>query len=185
MKYKLFKYIQTFALWLIRSTTTNSGSIKHFNNEIVRAKWVDDAGNYKDEMQELACKNVLDLLAVLSTQGHSGWSVSYVTQLFTQCVKYKPLCSLTGSDDEWIDVGDNKYQNKCLGSVFKHGKEGKAYWLDFYVFKDQNGCTFTNSRSRQFIEFPWYPPESIVVEITDDEEGNHIYPDYIKPIVLD
>lgn len=185
MKYKLFKYIQTFALWLIRSTTTNSGFIKHFKQEIVRAKWVDNTNKYKDEMQELACKNVIDLLSVLSTQDHTGWSVSYVIQLFTECAKYKPLCPLTGSDDEWVEVDTNQYQNKCFGSVFKQGKEGKAYWLDFYVFKDQNGCTFTSYRSRQFIEFPWYPTESTIVEITDDEEGNPIYPDYIKTIVLD
>ena len=151
-------------------------------SEFIRAGWCSPDGEFDDEMQELICKNVTDLLRVFSDQGHSGFSAGYALSMFVKLAKFSPISPLTGVDGEWVMHSIDCYQNKHCGSVFKNGKDERAYWLDHYVFKDENGSTFTSSMSRQYIEFPWSKPESIVVDVTTDSEGNIVYPDYIKSI---
>lgn len=51
-------------------------------------------------------------------------------------------------------------------------------------FRHPKGFTFTNYRSSQFIEFPWNEPDSQIIDVTEDDQGNTIYPDWIKPIKL-
>lgn len=118
-----------------------------------------------DDMQDMVKANVLELLEVFSKQGHSGSSAPYVLGLFQQLADFKPLGQLTGEDDEWMEVGPNTYQNIRCCSVFKKGKNGTAYWLDGNIFRDQNGCTFTNGYSRVKVEFPWTMPESKVIDV--------------------
>ena len=118
-----------------------------------------------DDMQDMVKANVLELLEVFSNQGHSGSSAPYVLGLFQRLADFKPLGQLTGEDDEWMEVSPNTYQNIRCCSVFKKGKNGTAYWLDGNIFRDQNGCTFTNGYSRVKVEFPWTMPESKVIDV--------------------
>lgn len=151
-------------------------------SEFIRAGWCNADGKFEDEMQELICRCVTDLLSVFSEQGHSGFSGGYAIRLFEKLVKFSPISPLTGDDDEWVMHSETSYQNKHCGSVFKNGKNEKAYWLDHYVFRDESGCTFTSGMSRQYIEFPWVEPESIIVDVTTDAGGNTVYPNHIKQI---
>ncbi len=181
MKYKLISLIQQFAFWLLHKTVTESGYIKHFKNEIKLCGWTDENGNIEDDMQQLACSNVMDLLTVLSTQGHSGASYHYVVGLFTRASEFKPLSCLTGEPSEWNEVSGNSYQNKRYGSVFKDHIDGKAYWIDGFIFEDPEGSRFTNKHSREYINFPWYPKKPKIIHVTYDEDGNTVYPsDFIK-----
>ena len=181
MKHLLIYKIRKFALWLLRITATESNLIRHFKDEIKLSGWTDEKGRFKDDMQELACSNVMDLLAVLHTQGHSGFSYRYIMSLFTRVSEFKPISFLTGESSEWNEVGDNWYQNNRYGAVFKRGIEGKAYWMDGFIFEDPEGCRFTNCYSKEYINFPWYPKESKTVYVTYDENGNTVYPsDFVK-----
>lgn len=157
---------------------------KHAMSEFVAAGWCDADGNFECDMQKLMCENVLDLLSVFSEQGHSGSSAPYAIYLFQKLASFSAIAPLTGVDSEWMDVGGDYYQNKRDGTVFKKGVDGKAYWLDFYVFEKENGGRFTSSMSRQFIEFPWVKPDSVIVKVSVDKDGNTIYPDYIKAISI-
>ena len=118
-----------------------------------------------DDMQDMVKANVLELLEVFGNQGHSGHSAPYILDIFRQLADFKPLGQLTGEDDEWMEVGPNIYQNIRCYSVCKKGKNGTAYWLDGNIFRDQNGCTFTNGYSRVKVEFPWTMPESKVIDV--------------------
>lgn len=118
-----------------------------------------------DDMQDMVKANVLELLEVFEKQGHSGSSAPYVLGLFQRLANFKPLGQLTGEDSEWMEVGDNVYQNIRCSAVFKEGKNSPAYWLDGNIFRDQNGGTFTNGYSRVKVEFPWTMPESKVIDV--------------------
>jgi hypothetical protein len=173
--------IVKLALWMLKKSV-KSNLVSYAEREFVRAGWSNNSGGFECEMQKAICDNVCDMLRVLSVEGHSGSSAPYAISLFSKLAKFEPIAPIIGAADEWNEVGDDVYQNKFVGSVFKNGKNGRAYWLDHYVFKDKDGCCFTSSRSRQFIEFPWLPPEPTYVDVDSDEEGNTIYPDYIKAI---
>lgn len=113
-----------------------------------------------DEMQQLMCENILELLDAFDKQGHSGFSANYAISYFTRLAKYEPISPLTGDDSEWIEIGDNKYQNKRCFSVFKD--ENGAYNIDGKVFREKDGSCFTNYYSRVEIAFPYIPKTEYV-----------------------
>lgn len=120
---------------------------------------MDRAWPEQDEMQDLVKENVLELIKVFAAQGHSGFSANYVLGVFDRLAHYKPIAPLKGTDDEWMEVGEGVFQNKFAGSVFKDGKDGQAYWMEGKVFKDKDGCYYTNMNSRVYIDFPWTMPD--------------------------
>lgn len=124
------------------------------------------------EMQKCMTNNLLEILAVFATQGHSGMSASYATWAVTQLLDYKPLTPIWGTEDEWMVVARDMvdgvcYQNRRHSSVFKD--DHRSYQSGGVVFKEPNGCCYLSGASRQTIEFP-YAPMVIYVEV--DLEGN-------------
>jgi hypothetical protein len=106
-------------------------------------------------------KAVLELVEVFAKQGHSGMSAPLTIKLFKELADFKPINPITGNDDEWEEVGDNTYQNNRLSSVFKKGKEGRPYFLDAIVWREENGFAFCGTvdgiTSRQYIRLPFLP----------------------------
>ena len=147
--------------------------VKHAMTEFRAAGWVDDNGNYNDEMQQAICEGVLKLLEVFSEEGHSGSSAPYTINLFQQLASFKPIVPLTGEDWEWTDVssygGDMHYQNKRCGHVFKQADgraydgNGKVFW-DWYIDEDgiKRKSHYTCSESKVYIEFPYKPTTEYV-----------------------
>lgn len=132
----------------------------HAENEMALA-WPDQC-----DMQD-AVKNCVDeILIVFSSQGHSGSSAPYVIGIAERLMKFKTLSPLNGTDDEWMEVGDGMYQNKRCGHVFKDGVDEQAYDIDGYIFREPNGCCYTNRDSRKYITFP-YTPESEYIDVPE------------------
>lgn len=98
-------------------------------------------------------KEITALVEAFGNSGQSGASAPFTAKAIAMAVEnlclHKPLYGLTLEDDEWLDQssamgGNETYQNIRLGSVFKDGKEGRAYYLDAIVFEDQHGFSFTS-----------------------------------------
>ena len=138
--------------------------------EFKAAGWLNDDGEYLDEMQEAICKHVLKLLEVFSDEGHSGSTAPYTINLFKKLAMFDPIVPLTGEDWEWTDVSDTfggrghkLYQNKRCSHVFKD--ETGAYDINGKVFyewyTDENGEKFkshyTSRDSRVPVTFPYIP----------------------------
>lgn len=135
--------------------------------EFRAAGWVDDKGEYCDEMQGMICDHVLKLLDVFADEGHSGSSAPYAVNLFKTLAMFEPIIPLTGEDWEWtlLDYGvDPKWQNKRCSRVFKDA-DGRAYDIDGIVFYDwfedenheRHKSHFTGKESRVYITFPYTP----------------------------
>lgn len=174
---------------------------KHAQHEMHLLGWLDN----EDEMQKLVCEDtleciekleeqahhegtktqselcsdILSLIKIFDSHGHSGSSAPYAIALFTQLAKYGTLSPLTGNDDEWAEIGDNTFQNCRASDVFKYGKDGRAYWLyaRTFVDKSNNDVTFTNSDSRKFIDFPWTRPKTQYIDVVVNEDGDSIIVD--------
>lgn len=149
---------------------------KHAEQEFRAAKWTNDDGSFKDEMQEMICKHVLDLLKVFAEEGHSGSTAPYTINLFTKLAKFEPIVPLTGEDWEWTEVHDGVFQNKRCSRVFKQAGcfDGQAYDIDGVVFyewherpldDDEEGypgvrrykSSYTSKDSRVPVTFPYTP----------------------------
>jgi hypothetical protein len=148
----------------------------HAMMEFRAAKWVDENGEYCDEMQEAICKHVLKLLDVFADEGHSGSSAPYTVDLFKKLAMFEPVVPLTGEDWEWLDHG-YCMQNKRCSHVFKQADrfDGQAYDIDGKIFWEwavYEGETFkshfTSGESQVPITFPYTPKREYVFRPTKD-----------------
>jgi len=98
---------------------------------------------------------VMDLVKVFVEQGHSGMSAPLVAGLFRTVALHEPLTPLLGTDDEWNDLGNGKYQNNRCSHVFK--RDGHVYDIEGRVFRQPNGCCYTSLDSRTDVTFPYTP----------------------------
>ena len=150
---------------ILRGRDRDSNLVHHALVELEAAGHFDG-----DRMNTLAANDAVDLVRVFSTQGHSGFSASFMRHLFHKLVAYEPLGPLTGVDSEWVDFsemsGVTMYQNRRCGRVFKDG-DGRAYDVDAVIFEEPSGCRFTGRYSHQFVTFP-YTPRSVVAHVHDD-----------------
>ena len=150
-----------------------SNYITHAMTEFRAAGWVDDSGNYCDEMQQAICEHVLKLLEVFDEAGHSGSSAPYAINVFKTLASFEPIVPLTGEDWEWNDIseygGGTKYQNKRCSRVFKdidgrtYDIEGKIFW-EWWVDEDgvKRKSHYTCKESHIDIEFPYTPTREYV-----------------------
>lgn len=113
----------------------------------------------KDENNSMY-NDIMEVLKVFQSQGHSGSSAAYAAKIIYQLMKFEPLTPLTGADDEWMDVGDNIKQNIRYSAVFKSPNRfnGQAYNVNGKVFVYPDGtCTLRLTGSATPITFPYTP----------------------------
>lgn len=144
---------------------------KHAMREFKAAGWVNEAGEFTDEMQKLICEQVLQLIDMFASHGHSGTTAPYAVDVFSKLAMFKPLVPLSGDDTEWNEVGDGMFQNNRCSHVFKQPDrfDGQPYDINAIVFWEwyknpetgkRSKSYFTGRGSMQVIKFP-YTPKSI------------------------
>jgi hypothetical protein len=164
---------------MIRHASKDSNMKSHAEREFLAAGYTPLNEKQEEDPNKWIQQNVLDLVSVFSTQGHSGMSAPYCINMFKTLASYKPLIPITGNDSEWgqpFDYDETR-QNKRLSSVFKCGKDGHPYYLDAIVWRDQNDCGFTgnvkdsngnNISSAQNIRLP-FTPKTFYVDVIGTE----------------
>lgn len=155
-----------------------SNMINHAQAEFLAAGWTNPDGTFKDEMQGLMCSQVLDLLKLFSSHGHSGTTAPYAINLFKQLASFEPLVPVTGEDHEWVEVSKDVFQNKRCSRVFKQADrfDGQAYDIHAIVFWEwftdpESGekykTHFTSAESAQPITFPYTPKREYVERVQE------------------
>ena len=140
--------------------------VRHARKEFSILGW--DKSDDSDESQSWMCDDVIELLKLFGSQGHSGTSAPYALELFTKLASFKVIAPLTGEDSEWGDTGDGLFQNNRASTVFKNGVDGTAYDINAIVFRDSKGYCWTSSESSLDVEFP-YTPTTKYVDSTDHD----------------
>jgi hypothetical protein len=148
----------------------------HIQREFRAIGYTDDEDGPNKWIQE----NVIQLMKVFSTQGHSGSSAPVAVAYFKRLANHKPLGPLTGEDWEWMKVEEGFYQNNRCGTVFKqvsddgteyaYDIDGKVFW-EYYTDEDgvQQKSYYTCSESRVPVEFPYTVPDEPVYEYRESE----------------
>lgn len=142
---------------LLRQLGGDSSYVKHCRREL--SSWFEDDGPNRWMAEHIEL-----MLMLFATEGHSGSSAPFAVKLFGELARFKPWGPLTGAEDEWgepFDL-DGTQQNKRCSHVFR-GADGRAYDADGRVFRDPDGCCYTNIDSRVYIEFP-YTPTTVYVD---------------------
>ena len=76
-------------------------------------------GPDSEEMNSLMGKQILELIDLFASHGHSGFSAPYAIQSFSVLANYKPLVLIEDVPEQWMDCTDNSYQHKYMSSIFK------------------------------------------------------------------
>ena len=117
-----------------------------------------------DMMQSVMNEQVMEIIELFSSHGHSGTSASYAISVLSRLLTWKPLTSLTGDEDEWKDClgdEDGTQQNLRCSAVFRRFNDNStAFNVKGKIFSDDGGKTwFTNGNSHVPIEFPYWVPQ--------------------------
>lgn len=152
------RLIWRFKAW--RKRNEPSSTERHALREFKAAGYppIAECGDGPDKWIQ---ENVIELLRVFSEQGHSGSSAPYCIRMFEKLANFEPLVPLTGADDEWNEVSGGVWQNNRCSHVFKEA-DGRAYDMDGRIFRQPDGCCFTNRDSRVYITFPYTPTREYV-----------------------
>ena len=114
------------------------------------------------KFQKMIDENIIELVKVFESQGHSGGSAAYMIRVLTRLLNFKPVTPLTGQDDEWDEPysSDNNQQNKRCGTVFrKNFDNSTATDMEGKIFTDDGQAFYVSRESRVPITFPYYPPD--------------------------
>ena len=126
----------------------------------------------KDEYNNMAKAAIMELLATFANQRHSGFSASYVTDIFNKLARFETLSPLTGENNEWNDVtemsGDRKtlFQNNRNSAVFKD--DTGCYYINACLWVEDNGNTYANKKSRGYIKSFPFTPKTFYVKVDKD-----------------
>jgi hypothetical protein len=140
---------------IVTAKPEDINSLKHAQRELP-ATHPDEEG---DSMQRMMNRNLMEIILVFATQGHSGFSASYAVACLEKLLRFEPLGPLTGEDSEWNEIGEGRYQNNRYGSVFKDKDrfDGQAYDSEAVIFRESDGCCFMSRDSAQPVTFPYTP----------------------------
>ena len=150
-------------------------------------------GGDLDQYDDLIKSNVLDVVRLFASQGHSGASSEIASHLIGKLLRFEPLTPLTGEDGEWelIDqeiTGQSEpmWQNKRCPRVFRNtdaaGHLTHAI-VGHYVFEEPDGFRFTNGHSSKEISFPYTPEKPVYVSVDDRDRDGDDHHQYFKNVV--
>jgi hypothetical protein len=133
---------------------------KHAKDEFAILGYIPLDQEQEDGPNKWIQENVLELLKVFDSQGHSGASAHYCINMFKRLALFETLAPITGEDWEWGDfTGEGESssrQNKRCSHVFQR-RDGTAYDIDGRVFTEPSGSSFTNRDSWTEVTFPYTP----------------------------
>jgi|SRR5579863_2061935 len=113
---------------------------------------------------------VMKMIKVFGDEGHSGFSANMAINIFEKVARFEPLTPLKGTDDEWMEIGPDEFQNIRCSHVFK--KNGAAYDIDGRIFREPNGVCYTSFESRVPVTFP-YVPKREYVDVVSPQVPEH------------
>lgn len=138
--------------------------VDYAKRELASLAEADDKTMYND---------IMALLELLESQGHSGSSEAYCLDTFIRIANYRGFGPLTGEDDEWVPFCEGLMRNWRAPQVIKDTTTGKAYDTIARVFTKDGKRFYYDDRSKAEITFPYYVPsrpEFVTVEDGEVEE---------------
>lgn len=124
---------------LLPGIIADSGLMKYAFGELKALGYT----SASDGIDGMLYNDVIELLAVFVSQGHSNNSAPIILNMFQRLAQYQPLSPLRFTDDEWVEFADGKFQNIRRSCFFKESPHDRVYTIEGYM-----KCS---SRRREFV----------------------------------
>ena len=109
-------------------------------------------------------KVVMELIELFSNQGHSGFSASWVTDIFNKLSRFKPIVPIDNpmmleeyrDCSEYMDISKGQFlQSTILSNMFSEDK-GKSWYILLPKYnKDKDGNSFCTYYRKYIEKFPF------------------------------
>lgn len=129
-------------------------------NLLIQQMEADNAPQSDIKMQQKMHADILEVLDLMETHGHSGFSIGMFFRVLKKVCMFTPLTPLTGQESEWMEVAENVWQNKRSPAVFRTDKI--TYDMDSHVLVEPDGWTRTVGHLYP-IDFPYTPGTRVYV----------------------
>jgi len=135
------------------------------------------------EIVEEYMEPIKHIVEIFEKFGHSGssapWHATVLSDTIKKMLLYQPMSPINGGPFEWVEVGDDLFQNNRDSAVFED-KTGTHY-LDAIVWQgEEDYDTFTGTvqgvSSSQGIKFP-FTPKTFYIDVID-VDGEHRIKDW-------
>lgn len=114
---------------------------------------------------------------------------------------FEPIMEITGVDSEWGEVSERDgmpmFQNRRCSAIFKDGKDGRAYYIDAVVKRDQRGVCWTGwcwlnredyvlgdrgrmISSRGYLKSFPFTPKTFYIDVEDVEIARDDWESFVK-----
>lgn len=123
---------------LLPGIIADSGLMKYAFGELKALGYT----SASDGIDGMLYNDVIELLAVFVSQGHSNNSAPIILNMFQRLAMFQPLSPLRFTDDEWVEFADGKFQNIRRSCFFKESPHDRVYTIE--------GYTKCSSRRREF-----------------------------------
>ena len=118
------------------------------------------AGADDDGTQKMINDDIMEIVKVFSSQGHTGFTASYALSIIKRLLDWKPIQPLTGEESEWGTDIDPDQNNRCTAVFREKGDTSKAFYLHGKVFSNDGGKSwYSNHESRIPVTFPFHVPD--------------------------
>lgn len=114
---------------LLPGIIADSGLMKYAFGELKALGYT----SASDGIDGMLYNDVIELLAVFVSQGHSNNSAPIILNMFQRLAQFQPLSPLRFTDDEWVEFADGKFQNIRRSCFFKESPHDRVYTIEGYT----------------------------------------------------
>lgn len=172
-----------YSLLSVRRKNTDSNGVEFAKNELELLlkksdEYDKEQGVDSDNIQQLINDNILELVELFASQGHSGLTANYVIHYLSRLLNFKPISPITGESDEWSEAYESRQNKRCSSIFYDNDDPDFFYDINAFTFHEvgtEKGDNFNGGGLiRRYykevighgIEFPYNPPEHpTVVEV--------------------
>lgn len=128
------------------SAPYTAGSIIHEIKNKISSNIVLEIAKDPDSLTYEFTEEINSIVEVIKTKSINDFD--HLIESINNLLLFHPIAPITGMDDEWGDVrefgdGNSWYQNKRCSALFKDGKDGKPYYIDAIIKRDQNNVCWS------------------------------------------
>jgi len=181
------------------SAPYTAGSIIHEIKNKISSNIVLEIAKDPDSLTYEFTEEINSIVEVIKTKSINDFD--HLIESINNLLLFHPIAPITGMDDEWGDVrefgdGNSWYQNKRCSALFKDGKDGKPYYIDAIIKRDQNNVCWsgfawlseedykTGDRSKMvgkkgYIKSFPFTPKTFYVDVRDVEVAKDDWESFI------
>jgi len=188
--HKMIKKLKMIWKIITAKKEEKSNFIMHAEREFKRAGYEPLDSEQENGPNKWIQENVMELLQVFASQGHSGSSAPFCVNMFQKLASYKLLGPVNSAEEfDFRDEEGRSRQSKTISAVFQD--ERGEYYIDAVVLNTKTGGWHGNAEHlgiprHIYIKYP-FTPKTFYIDVVEKEvaKDDWEFTELVDPSQLD